>query len=262
LYDEHNELVAIAHTDRPPAQWNLHNNLWELLAAPEMVVALLEPLRGRTLIIRTDNTYTLSYLKRGGGSCPLTTALVQSFYDLLIEMDIDLVGVEYIPGAVNVVADWSSRYVDSRGDWAIKQVVLEQVWDWIRCMGLPPFTIDGFASAANHVVPLWVSRFYEPGATYVDFFSAPIPEEAVLWINPPFSVLHRTLIHLRRSRHTAYVVAPLWPDTPWFGPLQTMSQAVFTLPEDAFTSITLGHQQGYHAVPYLIQVHFCPRRDD
>jgi len=37
-----------------------------------------------------------------------------------------------------------------------------------------------------------------------------------------------------------------------------MSRATYQLPRDAFTSVVRAHEEGYHAVEYEIDVHFCP----
>ena len=237
----------------------MHNNRLELLAVVDAVLALVDTLRGRRIVIRSDNTFAVSYIKRGGGSDPVCTTLVQAFLDFLVAVDIELVRVEHVPGKFNIVADGISRMQDVHGDWRIKPVIWHMVQSWLAQHCFPPPTLDAFASKMNHVLPHFCSRYHEVGATFVDAFTSPIPpKQWVLWCNPPFSIMGRVLLWLRQGGYTAYVVAPHWPEKAWWLPLMAMARASFTLPPDAFTSVALAHQAGYHGVPYAIQVHFCP----
>ena len=253
------DLIALAHQDRPMIERDLHNNLLELLAVVDSVLALVAKLRGRKVVIRSDNTFTVSYLRRGGGSNLICTTLVQAFLDFLITNDIELVRVEYVAGRVNIVADGLSRLQDFHGDWMIKPSVLQSVRAWICSHALPMYTLDAFASTLNHVVPQFCSRYHEVNATFTNAFTAPIdPMAWVLWCNPPFSLMARVLLWLRQGGYTAYVVAPRWEGQVWWLPLMEMSRASFTLPQDAFTSVVRAHSHGFHAVEYEITVHFCP----
>jgi len=253
------DVIALAHQDHPACERDLHNNVLELLAVVDAVLALVDKLKGRRIVIRSDNAFTVSYLRRGGGPNPICTTLVQAFLDFLIETGIELVRVEHVAGCVNIVADGLSRLQDFHGDWMIKPTVLKSVQQWIEVNDLPMFTLDAFASSLNHVVPHFCSRYHEVNATYVNAFTAPIEaNEWVLWCNPPFSLLARVLLWLRQGRYTAYVVAPRWVGQPWWLPLVTMSRATYQLPRDAFTSVVRAHEEGYHAVEYEIDVHFCP----
>ena len=246
-----------AHCDRHPDDYDLHNNIWELLAFVEMTAALIIYMMYRRVVLRGDNTYALSYMRRGGGSDPEVTALVQMTWDFLLDHDVEVVRIEHVPGEQNYIPDGISRWQDCRGDWRLKDAVWDAVRSWMLRTGLPVPTLDAFASALNHLLPVWCSRWHEPGASFKDFFTAPIdPREWVMWVNPPFSLLGRVLLHLKAVGGLHYVVAPWRQPLPdWWGPLQEASVARLVLPTNAFTSVTTGHREGFHGVDYDIVVH-------
>ena len=250
-------VCEFAHCDRDPDDYEVHNNIWELVAFAEMTAALIVYMMHRRVLFRGDNTFALAYMRRGGGSDPRVTALVQWVWDFLLAHDVEVLRFEHVPGEENVIPDGVSRWQDFAGDWRLKPAVWDEVRSWILRLGLPMPTLDAFASKLNHLLPSWCSRWHEPGGTFTDFFTAPInPREWVMWVNPPFSLMGRVLLHLKAVGGLCYVVAP-WksPLQDWWGPLQEASLAHYVLPADAFTSIATGHQQGFHGVDYNIVVH-------
>jgi len=250
-------ICEFAHVDRHPDDYEVHNNVWELLAFAEMTAALIVYMMHRRVLLKGDNTYALSYMRRGGGSDPEVTALVQMTWDYLLKHDVEVVGIAHVPGKDNYIPDGVSRWQDCSGDWRLKPEVWESVRSWMLRLGLPMPQMDAFASALNHLLPVWCSRWHEPGGSFTDFFSAPIDTRTwVMWVNPPFSLMGRVLLHLKAVGGLHYVVAPWRQPLPdWWGPLQEASLARFVLPQDAFTSITTGHRAGFHGVDYDIVVH-------
>jgi len=250
-------VCEFAHCDRHPDDYEVHNNIWELLAFVEMIAALIVYMEHRRVLMRGDNMYALAYMRRGGGSDPEVTAVVQMTWDFLLAHDVEVQKFEHVPGELNVIPDGISRWQDWRGDWSLKPEVWDDVLSWILRRGFPMPTLDAFASALNHLLPSWCSRWHEPGALFQDFFTAPIdPKEWVMWVNPPFSLMGRVLLHLKAVGGMHYVVAP-WrmPLPDWWGPLQEASVARYVLPVDAFTSVTTGHKAGFHGVAFDIVVH-------
>ena len=250
-------LMEIIHADRPLSEQAGHSNDWELWACIDLILTVLDQLRGRRLVLRSDNMFTVSYLKRGGGHRRDCTKLVQALHEVFIVYHIDVIRVEHIPGVLNVFPDALSRYQDAQGDWAITPEALAGVRCWIHSQGLPQFNVDAMASQLNHVTPTFCSRFREPGCSYVNFFTTDFrAADTVLWVNPPFSLMLRTLLHLQQAASCAYVVAPRKPEHPWWLPLATMASHVHTLPPMAFTSILTAHTAGFHPPTYAIDVFF------
>ena len=251
-------LMEIIHKDRPLEEQEGHSNDWELWACIDLILTVLDMLRGRRVVLRSDNQFTVSYLKRGGGHRRDCTRLVQALHEVFILYQIDVIRVEHIPGVLNVFPDAISRHQDAHGDWAITPEALEGVRGWIHSQGLPQFNVDAMASNMNHhVTPTFCSRFREPGCSYVNFFTTDFRDDvSVLWVNPPFSLMTRTLLHLKKAAARAYVVAPRKPELPWWLPLVTMASHVHTLPPMAFTSILTAHTRGFHPPQYHIDVFY------
>ena len=201
-----------------------------------------------------DNMFAISYLKRGGGSHAYATALVQAFFKWLLAMGIGLVAVKHLPGCLNIIADWLSRYQDFKGDWALAEPAWKVFQAWRAAAGLPPPNFEAFASQLNHRLDRWCSRWVEPGATAVDFFSYPGKEGDIFWVNPPFGLLLKTLLQIAIIKMPAYLVIPHWEEKPWWQPAWMYAEAYFQLPHNAFTSIRSGHQSGYHDPGYPIYV--------
>ena len=251
------ELAAMAHRDRPLYEQEDHNTVWEFWAGVDTVMSFLPLITGRRIILRGDNIFANSYIRRGGGRSALLTEVAQRFHDMLIAHHVDLVKVEHIPGSQNQLADDLSRYQDARGDWSIKKEVLHSVRAWIRKCGLPPFNLDAFASALNHVCDTYCSRWWEPGSSFINFFDSDFSDDKfVLWCNPPFSLLGRVILQFQRGHYQGYIVAPDWQEEPWWIPLMNIARDSYLLPPDAFTSILTAHSSGFHPPSYDIFVHY------
>ena len=247
-------LILFGHVDRPPEEMAVHNDIWELIAAPELLLPMVDILSGHRLAMFGDNMFAISYLKRGGGSNPFATALVQRFFQWLLEHRIELVAVKHIPGALNLIADWLSRFQDFKADWALSEPAWCLFQDWRSGLGLPPPNFEAFASNLNHRLDRWCSRWVEPGAAAVDFFSYHGNPGDILWTNPPFGLLLKTLLQIAVLKMPAYLVIPHWSEQPWWQPAWMYAQSYMRLPPNSFTSIRLGHQSGYHDPGYPIYV--------
>ena len=249
-----NGKILCAHVDRPLDEWLVHNDVWELVAAPELLCLFGDILTGHRLAMYNDNIFALSYLKRGGGPNPGATAMIQLFFQWLIQLDIELVKIGHIPGKLLWMPDFLSRFQDYSGDWALTPEVWLLVEDWWRTQHLPFPTIEGFASSLNHRLSRWVSRWVEPGAEAADFFAQTWQEDDRLWLNPPFGLLLKTLLHIACLKLSAYLVIPHWPDKSWWYPAWALASTYMTLPPNAFTTIKTGHQAGFHDPGYHIYV--------
>jgi len=249
-----NGQLIFGHVDRPMDERTAHNDVWELVAAPELLIPHVEILRGHRLSMLGDNMFAVSYLKRGGGPNPYATAMVQLFFQWLIQEHIELVSVRHLAGSLNWVADWISRFQDYTGDWALSDEAWEVVQHWWQVSRLPPPNFEAFALALNHRLPRWCSRWVEPGAEVVDFFSYPGKPEDIMWINPPFGLMLRTLLQVAYRHLTAYLVMPHWPEKPWWLPAWKMASSYLQLPPAAFTTIRTAHTAGYRDPGYPIYV--------
>ena len=122
------------------------------------------------MIIATDNTTVLSYLKRQGGTRSHSLLFwTQKIFQICQEIDLEFQS-RHIPGRRNLLADQLSRRNQVvHSEWSLNQSVLVHLWSiW----GLPQ--IDAFAtrgsgcfkSEVGSTIPLFVSSIQpNPGGT-------------------------------------------------------------------------------------------------
>ena len=121
-------------------------------------------LRGQTILIRTDNSTCVSYLKRQGGtSMPRLTYLTWKLFHLYMDYNIQLV---HLAGKLNTLADQLSRATRPVGtEWALNSHVFRAV---TQKWGEPG--IDLFATRLNKQL-IYVSPCQDPQAFDTDALS-------------------------------------------------------------------------------------------
>lgn len=78
-----------------------------------------------------------------------------------------------------------------------------------------PFSIDLFASRTNSQLPRFCSWRPDPEAWAVDALSVPWKGEHP-YMFPPFTLIPRCMDKLRTEAISAVMIAPVWPNQPWF----------------------------------------------
>ena len=136
-----------------PEERSLSINLRELRVIRLGLMHFGQSLWGMTVGIFTDNTTTLSYVKRQAGT--FSMALNQEAHHLLRwseSLDLSLVP-QFIVGAQNVVADsLSRRHQVLNSEWTLAQEIVDElVARW-------PATVDLFATALNY----WLRVYFSP----------------------------------------------------------------------------------------------------
>ena len=98
-----------------------------------------------------DNKIALSYLvKMGGTHNKDLLGLSKQIWDYLQSKKITITA-EYLPGHLNVTADWESRNFQDKSDWKLSPVVFAKI-----CQKLGTASIDLFASRMSHQLPLYM----------------------------------------------------------------------------------------------------------
>lgn len=170
--------------------------------------------KNSTILIRTNNTTSLSYInKQGGTRSLLLLELATEVWNWCLQRNI-MIQAQHISGVSNTVADLESRRTFFKNQWQILPTVfqeIEQMWG--------PFTIDLFADRTTKLLPKYVSWLPDP-----DAFSFPWNNITNPYANPPWNLISRVLqkiIHEKIPQIT--LVVPLWPSALWFPILQRLA---------------------------------------
>ncbi|CAK1578466.1 unnamed protein product [Parnassius mnemosyne] len=194
--------------------WKTNQTLWhinrkELYAIYQAVLLTLTQLRGKRVVIQSDNKTAVSYIRNQGGTkSVLLTELVSKILELAYENEIEIFAY-YIPGVFNEMADSLSRQ-KHLADWHLSNKVTDLLF---KKWGTPQ--VDLFATAFSKVVPIYVSRdTTDKCALFIDAFSR-IWDFDLAWIFPPPGLMPRVLAHLNKARGTYILVAPRWERVFW-----------------------------------------------
>jgi hypothetical protein len=163
--------------------------------------------------IRSDNTTTVSYIRRGGGRFahlaqvlePVTRCALRRRFHLL---------PQHLPGEKNQIADRESRRAPERHDWTIDVPTMHLV----HRVTQP--TLDAFASRLNHITERYCSAQPDPRALATDGLSVPWYGERV-YAAPPIPLIPAVLAKALDEQAAVALLTPDWPKQAWFGALAT-----------------------------------------
>lgn len=232
-------------------RWNqhersLHINLLETEAIHRAVDQWKLQLRDHVVTVLTDNTTAVAYVNREGGT--RSPSLLAATWDLLLLCDswnIKLVAT-HLAGKHNVVADALSRGRLDNNEWELAQHWANHAFS---IFGRP--SVDLFATPQNAKLPTFVTRAFRPDAWRTDAFSF-LWDGLSLYAFPPWRLIHRVLATLRSSTADLLLVAPFWPNQPWFPLLlELLVDLPFRFPE---TPKLLSQRKGslwYRDLEYL-----------
>ena len=216
-----------AHLDRQIASglWDLHQaalsiNARELLAIKLGLLQFQSSLRGRTVAVFCDNTTTVAYLRKEGGTrSPFLNTLAQAILRWSESLSIRL-APQFQPGSNNVLVDALSRpHQLPHSEWSLNVTVYRSL-----CR-LWPVQIDLFATSANHRCSIYFSPFRDSLSASTDAFLQSW-DGLQAYAFPPVTIIPRVLAKLRASRGTELtLVAPHWTQRPWFSDLLQLSLA-------------------------------------
>ena len=206
---------AVWRSNSAAGQWNdleklSHINVLELTAVFKAIKTWELQLRGHEVTIVSDNSTTVSYINRQGGTrslnlCTLTWELLNFCQERNISLR-----ASHLAGKLNVHADALSRGKLDENEWELSQIWADHVFQLFH----RPY-VDLFATADNSKLPSFCSRFHHPQAWAIDALSLD-------WNNlssyafPPFRLVLTTLLKFRQSRGEMILIAPCWPNQPWF----------------------------------------------
>ena len=212
-----NEFTARGSWSVPESK--LHINYLELKAVLLALKEFQNLCTNKIVLVATDNTTVLAYINKEGGmkSGPLC-ALLWRILTWCSQRQVTL-KARHIPGRLNVIADKLSRLNQTiETEWSLLPDVFQNLCSkWHRPQ------IDLFATRFNKL-PLFVSPVPDTLAVAVDALTLPW-EDLDAYAFPPTTILGKMVEKLQDSP-CKRLIAPGWPNMPWFWDLVTMSSQV------------------------------------
>lgn len=202
-----------------PRNESRHINLLELQAVFLVLQHFAPLLRGRHVLVRSDNCTTVAYINRQGGV--RSAALLSMAENLWMWASEHLRSLKalHVPGVENRGADIMSRGGPLMGEWSLHPEVVQQIWSQFGRA-----EVDLFADRSNTHCPRWFSlRPEDRPPLGVDAFAhEPWPEE-LLYAFPPLRLIPQFLERVRVEQARAILVAPDRRTAPWYAMLSLMS---------------------------------------
>ena len=208
-----------------PHQKTLSINMRELLAVQYCLQALEHLLVGLSVALFCDNTTTVAYLRRSGGT--FSSTLNATAREILLWAENHRVRLlpQFIMGSSNVTADTLSRPNQVIGsEWTLHQEVVDHlVHKW-------PAVIDLFATSLTARLPVYFSPASDSRAAGTDALLQSW-DNIQAYAFPPIAIIRRVLVKLRSSKNCELtLIAPFWPQREWFPDLlELLSDIPITL---------------------------------
>ena len=202
----------------------LHINLLELKAVLLALKRFERLCCKQIVLVCTDNTTVVSYINKEGGMksgslCALLWRLM-----LWCNQRQIVLRARHIPGHLNVIADKLSRLNQViQTEWSLLPEVFAQI-----CRRWHRLSVDLFATRFNHKLPRFVSPVPDRSAWEVDALSLPW-EDLDAYAFPPTALLHQVVTKLLdHGFRRLILIAPGWPNMPWFWDLVNMSLSLLS----------------------------------
>lgn len=146
-----------------------------------------DELRGKHILVRTDNTAAKSHINKQGGS--KSSALHREARKLFLwaERHLRSVRTEHVRGLDNVQVDWLSRSRVDPGEWSLRTEIFNEI---VQRFGKP--VVDLFASHLNCQIQRFFSQYIHPRAEAMDALTSPWPL-GLLYAFPPIPLIPRLL---------------------------------------------------------------------
>ena len=146
---------------------DLHINILELKTVLIALKHFQKLIVGKVVLILSDNSSTVSYIaKQGGTKVWLMYLLAWQIFALTRRLEVTL-QVRHIPGCLNVIADRLSRKGQiQQTEWSLNPLVFKQI-----CQARSTPNLDLFATHENAKLPVYVSPVPDPQAWAVDAMS-------------------------------------------------------------------------------------------
>ena len=194
------------------------SNYRELFAVYLALLSFQSSLEGCKVEILSDNITTVALINKFGSSDSRLDELAQAIWSFAFQHGM-MLAAHHISGVCNIESDALSR-MPLRHEWHLHPAVFRQ----LECM-FGPHSIDRFASFTTALLPVYNSRFDDPGTAGVDALGQSDWGQHMNFVNPPFRLIPRVLDIVEAQGAEATLIAPLWPGQPWMTRLRRLSVA-------------------------------------
>lgn len=194
----------------------LHINILEIMAVKLGLYALANTVAGTHLMIRSDNTTALAYIRKMGGTKNIHCSKIAiEIWKWALARGVYLY-TQHIPGHLNVTADRLSRQVDHTDFQLDRNIFLkiQNLWG--------PIKLDMFARKWNAQVHAFFAWKGHPEAAGIDAMSQNWPQTGA-YAFPPFILIPQILkkIHLQEIE-SIVLIAPMWKGQVWYSTIIKM----------------------------------------
>ena len=193
-----------------PPWTSVHINVLELKAVHLALRALLPFIRGKHVLVRTDNTSAVYHINHQGGTKSLHSLQVAQELLVWAAPRLASLGAIYVLGVANRAADMLSRAAPHPGEWRLHPQVVCQLW-----ARFGEAQADLFANRENTHCELWFSLSDRGGTLGLDALSQEWPE-GLLFAFPPLPLIPQVLHRVRLGYYKVLLIAPQWPGRHWF----------------------------------------------
>ncbi|KAJ1080239.1 hypothetical protein NDU88_000458 [Pleurodeles waltl] len=227
--------------------WNakevqLHISYLELKAIDLALKAFLLKLQNSSVLIRTDNTTSMFYLNKQGGTRSLQLSqLAQDIWTWAIKHNISL-KAEHVPGQTNVLADTLSRTVIPYHEWELDQKLLNRLF---LLWGKP--NLDLFATLENKKCQYYASWLPQKGSWGNAFLMRWSGVYAYAF--PPIPLIPRDINKMKTEGCRLLFMAPRWPRQVWYTELLMLSEQPHVQLKQSPTLLTMHQEQVRHPDP-------------
>ena len=196
----------------------LHINRLELEAVWLALDQFVEVVRGKHVLVNTDNTSVAFYINKQGGAHSYSLSRRAEEILLWCQARQILLTARYLPGKLNVLADALSRsHMILPTEWTLTHRVLEPIWNrWFK-----PH-VDLFATKFSKRLPVYISPVLDPEAWAVDALSVPW-NSLLAYAFPPFAILGKVIRKAREDQASLILIAPLWEARSWYPELLSLT---------------------------------------
>ena len=192
-------------------QSRLHINVLEMKAIFLSLTRAVHKVKNSTVLVSTDNTTVVAYIRHQVGThSPDLSEEVWNILNLCLAHNIQLL-VKHIPGRFNTLADWMSRMDKPIStELSLDQEIANKIFQ------IMDFFINRpVCHSLNHRLPLYVSPIPDQKALSIDAITMDW-NHIHAYAFPPFHLIQAVINKIRISQCKIVLIAPLWPDRPWF----------------------------------------------